>query len=141
MEEEEKENFSAALHNYELALEANPMNKKAHKRMGLLLSENPVSWGSAIWHLEKALSLDPSDDKLREILFYLYLSAGKESDAEGMIADWKVSGKESLAQDMSLLFECEFKNRLSKANLEILNRSEKISEFWKLRCNKILSNN
>ncbi|WCL48367.1 hypothetical protein [Leptospira sp. GIMC2001] len=140
-DDEKNGNIQQALYGYELALKEKPDYFLAHKRMGIILSRIPESWGVAIWHLEKALSLQPKDEEIRVELFYLFLSTDRQDEINKILTFWNTNGQEETSKEFESLFFCETKNFKLKQYSEIVNASSKIREFWKARCNERASNN
>jgi|JI10StandDraft_1071094.scaffolds.fasta_scaffold1020268_1 tetratricopeptide (TPR) repeat protein len=140
LEDEKNGLYAQAIYRYELALQENPDYFEANKRIGILLGKNPESWGVAIWHLEKALRLQPKDSQVRIELALLYLSNEKWMDFEKLISYWNLNGDDSTYQAMVSLFQCETKTQKLLPYYEAIQDKVFIPEFWKSRCKAKVSN-
>lgn len=136
LEKERKQNFTQAMHRYDLALKENPKNRTALKRLGILLSRNPESWGVAISHLEKALTLDPLDEEIRRHLFFMGVAINNKNIVNQHLIYWKTTNQLKIHEDMEAIYKCEIidNNYYKKKYRQAVETSPIIPDFWKKRC-------
>lgn len=140
LQDESLGNTTRALLKYEIILKNYPNDPTANKRMGWILSRHPVSMGSGIYHLEKALELNPEDEEVRLELFFLYLTTENFTLANKILEYYQFRNQESLYKELENLYLCEKESiKNSNTTLKILEQSVHIPNFWKSRCKDKLS--
>ncbi len=128
-EKEKSGKKTEALYDYSLVLKKNPNSPVANKRTGFLLAESPLSFGVAIFHLEKAKKYLPEDREVNLKLFDLYLIVDELKRAEEILDELR----ETIDTDTSLFlgnlvlchkgeirakeFPAKFKNSISLGEL------------------------